>query len=86
MTKEKYLSYCVGYIHYCVITENLRGNKQFNHNYENSYFMYGSAEEFNQSLLEKLQLMFPDANIVIKEIRWLNVCLSCPTFYLISIS
>ena len=86
MTKEQYLSYCVGYIHNSVITENMNGKKHFLHDYEISYFIYHSAEEFNDSLLEKLQVMFPDATIIIKNRKWFNLCASKPIYYLLYIS
>lgn len=85
MKKEKYLSYCVGYIHDSVINANMNGKVHFNHDYEISYFIYDSAEEFNESLLEKLQGMFPDANIIIKKPRFLNFGFSNPIFFSLSI-
>ena len=85
MKKEKYLSYCVGYIHDSVIHVNMNGKVHFNHDYEISYFIYDSAEEFNESLLGKLQVMFPDANIIIKKTRLLNFGLSNPIFFSLSI-
>ena len=86
MKKEKYLSYCIGYIHDSVIHTNMTGKNYFEHDYEISYFIYNSAEEFNKSLLEKLQVMFPDAVIIIKNRKWLNFGLSNPIFYSIAIS
>lgn len=85
MKKESYLSYCVGYIHNSVIHENLNGKKHIEHDYEISYFIYSSAEEFNESLLEKLQVMFPDANVIIKNRKLLNFGLTKPEFYSLSV-
>lgn len=85
MKKEKYLSYCVGYIHDSVIHNNMNGKVHFNHDYEISYFIYDSAEEFNESLLYKLQVMFPDANITIKKASLLNFGLKNPIFFSLSI-
>jgi hypothetical protein len=85
MKKEKYLSYCVGYIHDSVIHVIMSGKNHFKHDYEISYFIYNSAEEFNESLLEKIQVMFPDAGITIKKANILNFGLTNPVFYSLSI-
>ena len=79
--KEKYISYCVGYIHGSVIHENMIGKNHFVHYYEISSFIYNSAVEFNDCLMEKLQVMFPDAVIIIKKTEMLNLCLSNPLYF-----
>ena len=76
MQKESYLSYCIGFIRNSVIYENQMGNHSFIHDYEITKFIYSSADEFNNSLVAKLQKMFPDANIIIKERKLLNLCYS----------
>ena len=86
MKKESYLSYCVGYIHNSVIHQNLNGNTHFIHDYEISYFIYSSGDEFNKGLLEKLKNMFPDAIINIKDRKWLNLCSSKNLHYSLFIS
>lgn len=78
--KEKYISYCVGYIHDSVIHANMTGKTQFLHDYKISNFIYNSAVEFNDCLMEKLKVMFPDAVIIIKK-SMLNLCVSNPLFY-----
>ncbi len=84
MEKETYLSYCVGYIHDSVIHANMSGKTHLEHDYEISYSIYSSALAFNESLLEKLELMFPDAEILVKKLM-LNFGLSNPLFYSLSI-
>jgi hypothetical protein len=68
ITKDKYMKYCVGYIQRRVIGQNIHGYTNFEHYYDvtNYVHMYNSsAEEFNQILLEKIKVMFPDMNIII---------------------
>ena len=85
MTKEKYIAYCVGYIQRCVINENIWGNLIFDHNYKIPYYLYDSADEFNGSLFEKLNDMFPDAKIKIEGRNWLNYFSKKPANYSLSI-
>jgi hypothetical protein len=84
MEKETYLSYCVGYIHDSVIHANMSGKTHLEHDYEISCSIYSSALAFNESLLEKLELMFPDAEILVKN-RMLNFVLNSTVLYTLSI-
>lgn len=67
MKKETYLSYCVGFIHDRVIHANMGGKTLYQHDYQIDGSIYSCALEFNDGLMNKLQLMFPDAYILIKK-------------------
>ena len=84
MTKDKYMAYCVGFIQREVIGRNIHGYKHFEHYYDVSNYVHiynSSAEEFNQILMEKIKVMFPDAYFIIENRTSFNYLFSSEPVY-----